>query len=191
MLYGNRVQQQVTSTGTGALEVSAAADGYLTIDSQIGYGNKFSYLLFSPAGWELGIGVLSSGTPDTVSRNVLQSSNVNTAIDLQGGNEQFILNVPLANHFYNTQGWNVFTSASNVTIEPADYVIITAATRTVTLPADPESGWTARITVGNFSNTIIARNGEDIMGQSEDMTINIPFSTVTLQFNEINGWMIT
>lgn len=190
MLYGNRVQQQVVSTGTGNLELSNPAEGYLSIQSQIGYGKEFSYLLLVPGSWEIGIGVLTAGTPDFVTRNVLQSNNSNDPVNLQGGNEQFILNVPLANQFYNTHGWNVYTTASDKTAEPADYVIVTAASRTITLPENPEEGFAIRITVGNFSNTTVARNGEDIMGQAQNLTLDIPHSTTTLQYNEVNGWMI-
>jgi hypothetical protein len=48
------------------------------------------------------------------------------------------------------------------------------------------------ITVGNFSSLVVARNGNNIMGLAENMTIDAPYSSVKLRYvGATNGWVIT
>lgn len=54
----------------------------------------------------------------------------------------------------------------------------------------PAEGYSVRIKVGNFSGTIVGRNGSDIMGAAQDLTPDIPYSTTTLQYESVHGWMI-
>ena len=63
------------------------------------------------------------------------------------------------------------------------YILTNVAATTVALPASPASGDTVWITVANTLTTnIIARNGQTIMGVSEDMTIDNSNATVELRF---------
>jgi len=58
---------------------------------------------------------------------------------------------------------------------------------TLTLPFGVNNGDTVRINVGNFTNTVIARNSRKIMDKNEDLIIDIPNSTVTLVYDSFQG----
>jgi hypothetical protein len=62
----------------------------------------------------------------------------------------------------------------------------------VTLPATPDLGMTIAISVPEgVTGVVILRNGEDIMGLAEDMTLDINPTTVTLVFLDATfGWRI-
>jgi len=63
---------------------------------------------------------------------------------------------------------------------------------TWTLPATPTAGQSVAVTAGNgLSSNIVARNGEKIMGLSEDMTIDNPNATVSFRYiNSALGWRL-
>jgi hypothetical protein len=63
---------------------------------------------------------------------------------------------------------------------------------TVTLPSSPTAGQTVWITPGNGrTDTVIARNGQNIMGLAEDMTLDNANVTVQLRFiNSTLGWRL-
>ena len=72
------------------------------------------------------------------------------------------------------------------------YVLTNVATTTLTLPASPVSGDIIWVTPTNgLSTNIIARNGNKIMGLSEDMIIDNPDCTIRLRYiNSTVGWRI-
>jgi hypothetical protein len=70
------------------------------------------------------------------------------------------------------------------------YILTNVAATTLTLPATPISGETVGISPDNDLETnIIARNGQTIMGLSEDMTLDNANTTVTLRFLN-NTWRL-
>ena len=71
------------------------------------------------------------------------------------------------------------TTAVSKTLSDNEWVTVTAATQTITLPATPTRGHRVRISVGNFADTLLARNGSTIFGVADDYTINKPFVTIT------------
>ena len=65
------------------------------------------------------------------------------------------------------------------------------ATQTVTLPASPTIGDQVKVTVGNFVDTVIARNGSTIMELGQDLTIDVANMGVTLIYtNAVRGWVL-
>ena len=77
-----------------------------------------------------------------------------------------------------------------ITGEPGKTYVITAGT-TLTLPASPATG--NFLSVINRSNTVtgtIARNGENIMGNSEDLTIDdVNFRADFIYYGGSEGWV--
>lgn len=74
----------------------------------------------------------------------------------------------------------------------AHYVLTNAAATTVTLPSAPAAGDLIWITAANgrFDN-VIARNGKNIMGAADDVTINDQYATVRLRYvDTTRGWRI-
>lgn len=92
--------------------------------------------------------------------------------------------------------YDVVTSTANdKLLVNREYCHVTAAGQTITLPISPTAfplvGWEVVISVGNFSNTIVARNGANIMGLAENMTIDRPYAVLTfLYVDATEGWRI-
>lgn len=79
-------------------------------------------------------------------------------------------------------GWTETTTAASKTLAPFERCTVTAAGLTITLPASPSDGDEVAISVGNFTDTLIARNGQQILGRSEDAIINVAYQTAHLYF---------
>lgn len=75
------------------------------------------------------------------------------------------------------------STGTNKTLADRERCTVTAAGRTITLPASPAAGAIVVILVGDFDDTVIARNGSTIMGLSEDLTIDVKNVAVTLVYN--------
>jgi hypothetical protein len=86
-VFGDRVRETTATTGTSTINLAGAVSGYQTFIGVVGSGNNCNYLLQSGDGvnWEVGIGLVTSGTPNTLTRQiVLASSNSNSLISLSG-----------------------------------------------------------------------------------------------------------
>jgi hypothetical protein len=89
-----------------------------------------------------------------------------------------------------TQNMQVIGSGTTAV---ASRVYVLTASLTLTLPASPAAGnW---VSVSNRSGTttpVIARNGQNIMGLAEDMTIDNSTASFTLTFADATrGWVLT
>lgn len=85
-----------------------------------------------------------------------------------------------------------FSVGVSTTLQNRDFCSVTTQGTTITLPATPSSGNQVTIKVGNFINTVVGRNGSNIMSLAENMTINAADSTVDLIYvNSTQGWEIT
>jgi hypothetical protein len=97
-------------------------------------------------------------------------------------------NLVNAGRIYTTVTNNQTTSK---TLGNREFVSVTTAGLTMTLPASPAEGNEVKIQVGDFIDTVIARNSQNIMGLAEDMTIDVANVTVTLFFTDATrGWRI-
>jgi hypothetical protein len=100
-------------------------------------------------------------------------------------NSQNLVNV---GRIYTTVTNNQTTSK---TLGNREFVSVTSAGLTMTLPASPAAGNEVVIQVGDFTNTVIGRNSRNIMGLDEDMTIDVANITVNLFFTDATrGWRI-
>jgi hypothetical protein len=95
----------------------------------------------------------------------------------------------------NAQTATVLTISASAAISAAagQHIVCTnAGTVTVTLPASPSAGDTVWVTVGNGrTDTVIARNGQNIMSLAEDMTADSANVTVQLRYiNSTLGWRL-
>lgn len=88
---------------------------------------------------------------------------------------------------------NLTMTTTNVDKNLSDLEFCTtiANGHTLTLPANPSEGTRILVGVLNFSDTVISRNGQPIMGLNEDLTIDKPNVTVTfIYINSSIGWKI-
>jgi len=88
-------------------------------------------------------------------------------------------------------GYTTTTTAVSKTLVNLERCFVTAAGRTITLPATPSAGWEVTVGVGEFTDTTVARNGSNIMSIAENFTIDIENFTVTfLYVNSTIGWKL-
>lgn len=86
---------------------------------------------------------------------------------------------------------NITTTAVSKGLTNGETCVVTAATQTLTLPASPAVGSNVTIFVGNFVDTVVARNGSNIMGLASDLTLNVADSCTTLVYTDATyGWRI-
>lgn len=68
---------------------------------------------------------------------------------------------------------------------------VLTATLTLTLPASPANGeWVEVVNRSGVETPVVARNGNNIQGLSEDMTINTINASIRLTFVTGQGWVI-
>ncbi len=88
---------------------------------------------------------------------------------------------------------NYTTTAVNKTLTTYEHCTVTTDELTLTLPASPSVGDEVTVVVGgNFYRTTINRNGSNIMGIAEDMTIDYSYATATFTYiNTTRGWWVS
>jgi len=85
----------------------------------------------------------------------------------------------------------VVTSAS-VTATVNTHVYVSAAGKTITLPASPTIGQRVLVTVGNFTNTVVARNGSKIMSSASDFTMDAAYLSIQFIYTDATqGWVMS
>ena len=86
------------------------------------------------------------------------------------------------------QNTTAITAAANF-----HYILTAASLTTVTLPASPTISDTIYVTVGNgLTTNVIARNGKNIQGLAEDLTLNSAYASAQLRFtaDATEGWVL-
>ena len=82
-------------------------------------------------------------------------------------------------------------TAVSLTATVNTHVYVSAATQTITLPATPTIGQRVMITVGNFVDTVVARNGSNIMASATDLTMDAAYLSIQFIYVDITqGWII-
>ena len=91
-----------------------------------------------------------------------------------------------------TSAWDTVTvTASGKTLVNREHCTVTAATQTITLPATPSVGWEVVIAVGDFTDTVVGRNGSNIMGLAEDLTLDSAYAVMNFIYTGASqGWRI-
>ena len=85
---------------------------------------------------------------------------------------------------------SVVTSAS-ITATANTHVYVSAAGRTITLPASPTLGQRVLITVGNFTDTVVGRNGSNIMSSASDFTMDAAYLSIQFIYTDATqGWVM-
>ncbi len=121
-----------------------------------------------------------------VTTGVLADNSVTAALiadDAVGADQ--IASVPIA------VGITSVVTATSITATVNTHVYVSAATQTITLPASPTIGQRALITVGNFADTVIARNGSNIMSSATDFTMDKAYLSIQFLYtNSTQGWIL-
>lgn len=82
----DRVFETSTTTGTGTINLAGAVTGFRSFISAVGTGKIVPYIMDDGTNWEFGIGTVTSGTPNTLSRTTVRaSSNSNALVNWGAG----------------------------------------------------------------------------------------------------------
>jgi hypothetical protein len=85
----------------------------------------------------------------------------------------------------------VFTVGVNTTLLNRDFCEVVGSGLTITLPGTPSIGNEVKIGVGTFVDTVVDRNGSNIMSLAENLTIDTENVNVSLLYvGETVGWRI-
>ena len=96
-----------------------------------------------------------------------------------------IASVPIA------VGITSVVTAASITATVNTHVYVSAAGRTITLPASPSIGQRVLITVGNFTDTVVGRNGSNIMSSASNMTLDKAYLSIQFIFADATrGWVM-
>jgi len=129
LVLADRVKESTTTTGTGALTLAGAVDGFQSF-ATVGDTNTTYYVIqhTTLAEFEVGIGTYtSSGT--TLSRDtILTSSNSNNAVNFSAGIKYVFVTVPKSATVYEDESDNV-TVAGKITVGAGPTASLDVATK--------------------------------------------------------------
>lgn len=92
LTFADRVKETSTTTGTGTYSLAGAVAGYRTFVSAIASGATVTYCAEDGTNWEVGQGVFTDATPDTLTRaTILASSNSGSAVSWSAGTRNIFL----------------------------------------------------------------------------------------------------
>ena len=102
LVINDRVRETTSTTGTGAVTLGGAVDGFQTFSAGIGNSNTTYYAisLNSQNEWEVGLGTLSADSSTLTRTTVLQSSNSDNAVDFAAGAKEIFCTLPSEKALY-------------------------------------------------------------------------------------------
>jgi len=96
LVINNRVRETTATTGTGAVTLAGAVDGFQTFAAGIGNSNTTYYAisLNTANEWEVGLGTLNGDSSTLTRTTVLESSNADSAVDFAAGTKEIFCTLP-------------------------------------------------------------------------------------------------
>jgi hypothetical protein len=96
LVLNNRVRETTSTTGTGAVTLGGAVDGFQTFAAGIGNSNTTYYAISinTENEWEVGLGTLNGDSSTLTRTTVLESSNSDSAVDFAAGSKEVFCTLP-------------------------------------------------------------------------------------------------
>ena len=168
-VVNDRVKETTTDTGTTTIDLAGAVTGFETFVAGIGSTNQTYYCIQAQGGsaFEIGVGTVTSGSPDTLSRtSVISSSNSDSLVDFQSGTKDVFCTLPASKAVIEDNSTNA-DIAGNLTVGgTVDGVDIAArdgvltSTTTTANAALPKAG-------GTMSGNLVLSGANITMSGSE------------------------
>lgn len=94
----DRVAETTTTTGTGTLSLAGASAAFRSFVAGVGDGRVVEYTLVDRASgaWEVGVGTVTAGSPNTLSRDRVKSSSTGSLLTLAAGTKDVFIAMPSA-----------------------------------------------------------------------------------------------
>jgi len=96
-VLNDRVKETSTTTGTGNFSLAGAETGFESFVSGVGNANVTYYAISNDgtSEFEVGIGTVTSGSPDTLSRDtIISSSNSDALVNFSAGTKTVFCTLP-------------------------------------------------------------------------------------------------
>ena len=164
LVINNRVRETTSTTGTGAVTLAGAVDGFQTFAAGIGNSNTTYYAisLNTANEWEVGLGTLNADSSTLTRTTVLESSNSDSAVDFSAGSKEVFCTLPAEKAVYlDASDDPVGVSGGQITDETktfSNYSNITAS-RTLTLASGTNYMLVGPITVNDTYVWDVAGSG--------------------------------
>lgn len=167
--FFDRVLASSTTTGTGTLSLGAAQTGYRTFSGAgATSGDTVAYAcvddLSNPTNWEVGEGVWTSGSPETLTRATIRaSSNGGSAVNWSAGTK-YVFSASSAYRLIDalnvmSQGADV-ASASTIDLDaPRAAVVDITGTTTITAVTLAQGRWR----IARFTGALTLTNGASLV----------------------------
>ena len=99
LVINDRVKETSVTTGTGTFSLAGASRGFETFIAGVGGGNTTYYCINNSTStgteFEVGVGGIVAGTPNTLTRNtILSSSNSDNPVSFTAGEKDVFCTVP-------------------------------------------------------------------------------------------------
>ena len=172
----NRVRETIAVTGTGAVTLGALVPagyrGFAAIRNIVN-GDTFPYTIndATASAWEIGLGTYATGTPNTFSRAVQDSSNSGSLVSFAGNSCDVFLDVTAAvvANIQNRYETSVYTASGAIAITDDIAVINASSAVAMTLANGAVDGRAIEIKrIGAGTATVAAT----IDSTSQTLTMN-------------------
>ena len=182
---------------TGAVTSAKIATGAIFNDDvNVGAGIVYGKLVLDNSIVDADINTTAAITGTKIQQaNTTTRGTVQLTNSLTSTSEELATSALAAKTLATTEGLDPITTSVSANIAAGQWVSVDTAGRTITLPETPTNGQKVRVSVGDFTNTTIARatiSQEKIMNDASDLTIDVANTTVTLIYDSFNsfGWRI-
>ena len=96
LVLNDRVKESSTTTGTGAMALGGAVNGFETFQAGVGNSNTTYYSIYNQGTteWEVGLGTLDGTSANLTRTTVISSSNSDSAVNFTSGTKDIFCTLP-------------------------------------------------------------------------------------------------
>ena len=139
LVVADRVKETTTSVGTSTINLAGAEDNFESFVTGVGSGNTTYYAIVDKGNseFEVGIGTVTSGTPDTLSRDtVLASSNSDALVNFSTGSKDVFCTQPAEKAVYLDSSGQLVIDGTAVTATAAELNYVDGVTSNIQTQLD-------------------------------------------------------